>query len=318
MKFYFTFDCEDFINPLSTQALKYTLELLKKYDLRGIFFLTGQFCETLKDSPEVLDLLENHEIGYHSTSHSVHPGIIEYTDVRNYDEARQIALKRETSKINPLTGEIEDNGGILLLHRVFPKKKIVSFRAPGFSWSPPHLEAIEQLGIRFDFSANLFPVPIHYKKTTFYPLPILAYSKYSPFFPFGNTRLTSMVRLTGKIVARHPLVFFSHPHILTNAEDWDYDYRVGNPKKLRLIRQKSWHEIEKTLGSFDLYLRRVHFLANRGVLEVTTTLEEGFCRTHFSNKEIVQSYMRSTKWFTRDFNYSPKYLLNHFFQYFGT
>ena len=63
--------------------------------------------------PELLDLLEKHEIGYHSSSHSVHPTIFEFTDVAKYDKAYQTSILRETSHINPLTGKIEGSGGIL-------------------------------------------------------------------------------------------------------------------------------------------------------------------------------------------------------------
>lgn len=126
-------------------ALHHILELLQKYDVKTLFFITGHMAEKMRDFPKILDLIKDHEIGYHSSAHSVHPTIVEYTDVENYDIARQISLKRETSHINPLTGECEGKGGIILLKALFPKKEIISFRAPGFCWSPPHLEALKDL-----------------------------------------------------------------------------------------------------------------------------------------------------------------------------
>lgn len=319
MRIYLTFDCEDFINPSSIEALRYVLELLGKYDFTGIFFLTGQFCEILKDNPEVLNLLELHEIGYHSTSHSVHPGIFEYTDIKNYDEAYELALRQETSRINPLSGKIDGKGGLLTLHRVFPQKKIVSFRAPGFCWSPPHLDALKKLGIRFDFSTNLSPIPVYYKRITFYPFPILGFEMLtSNFLPLGNMKLTSMVRLIQKSVVWHPLVFFLHPHDFTNGELWDQDYFVNNPTGLHTVRTRNWHETAKLLKCFELFLRRVHSLADKGVLEVTPALEEGLLKIHFTNKQIIHSYRRSVQWCTRFFNYTPKFVLNHFYQYFNT
>ena len=78
---YLTFDCEDFINVRSMLALHRILELLQKYDVKGLFFLTGHMAEKIRNFPKILDLLENHEIGYHSSAHSVHPTIVEYTDV---------------------------------------------------------------------------------------------------------------------------------------------------------------------------------------------------------------------------------------------
>jgi hypothetical protein len=319
MKLYLTFDCEDFINPVSTQALKHTLKLMQKYSLRGIFFLTGELCEKLRDDPEVLYLLETHEIGYHSTSHSVHPGIFEYTDIQDYKTACKIALKRETSTINPSTGETEGEGGLLTLQNVFPRKRIVSFRAPGFCWSPPHLEALEKLGIQFDFSTNLSPIPIHYKRITFYPFPILEDEMLtSTLLPLGNIKWTTMARLIMKSAACFPLVFFIHPHDFTNAEYWDRGFFIDNHESLRSVRTRNWFEIERRFRCFELFLRRVQPLANKRVLEVTPTLEEGLPKTRFTNKQVLQSYRRSIIWCTNFFNYTPKFLLNHFYKYLNT
>jgi hypothetical protein len=319
MKVFLTFDCEDFINPQATCALNWILELLQKYDLRAIFFLTGHMCEKLKSHPEILDLLEKHEIGYHSTSHSVHPGIFEYTDIENYAEARKLSLERETARINPLTGETEGKGGFLLLKDLFPNKRVVSFRAPGFCWSPPNLEALEKLGIQFDFSTNLSTIPILYRNITFYPFPILGFEiLLSSVFPLGKLSGMGMARLMGKSVSSRPVVFFIHPHDFVNAEDWDYDYFAGNPKQLRLIQTKSWQETRNTLRSFELFLRRVSFLANKEVLEVTPSLQEGISKTRFTKEQALQSYGRSIQWAKRLFNYTPKFLLRHFFEYFDT
>lgn len=317
--FYLTFDCEDFINTQSIHALKRILELLQKHDLRAIFFLTGHMCEKLNNYPQILDFFENHEIGYHSSAHSVHPTIFEFTDVSDYEEAYKISLERETSRINPLTGRIEGEGGLLALKDVFSNKKIVAFRAPGFCWSPPHLDALEKLGIRFDFSTNLSPIPISYKRITFYPFPILEFDMLtSTLLPLGNMKWTTMARLLRKLVSYHPLIFSVHPHDFTNAEHWDHDYFIGNPERLRTARALNRRETEKTFRCFELLLRRLHSLDSKGVIEVTPDLEEGLWKSHFTNKQVMQSYRRSTLWCTRFFNYTPNFLLNHFCQYFNT
>ena len=136
---YLTFDCEDFITARSIFALQRILQLLQKYDVKGLFFLTGHMAKKISVFSEVFDLLEGHEIGYHSSAHSVRPIIVEYTDVEDYALACRFSLKRETSYVNPLTGECEGKGGILLLKDLFSNNQVISFRAPGNSWSPPHL-----------------------------------------------------------------------------------------------------------------------------------------------------------------------------------
>ena len=120
---FLTFDVEDFINEESTNALLLVLGLLEKHDLRGLFFITGHVVEKLRFRSDVLTLLEKHEIGFHSSAHSVRPTIFEYSDVENYEDAYAISLERETSHINPISGEVEGKGGIQALRDLFPSKK---------------------------------------------------------------------------------------------------------------------------------------------------------------------------------------------------
>jgi hypothetical protein len=264
-------------------------------------------CEKLRSFPEILSLLEQHEIGYHSTSHSVHPNIFEYTDIENYEAAYHISLRREQSRINPLTGEIEGQGGFLLLKDSFPNKKIVAFRAPGFCWSPPHLEALEKLGIRFDFSTCLSRIPVRYKKITFYP------------YPIGGYRFPSM-RLGGSLLMFGYAVLMAHPRSLVYA-DWDAIYRTGNPKRIYPVKIKSGKEMNDSarvrLKSFESFLKTASYCAKKGMLQITPQLQEGIHKTRFTKKDVLRSYRRGIDWAEKFFNYKPKFLLAHFFRYFN-
>jgi hypothetical protein len=317
MEFFLTFDCEDFINIQSIYALKRSLELLQFYHLRAIFFLTGHMCERLTEYPRILDLLENNEIGYHSSAHSVHPTIFEYTDVDDYEEAVDISLERETSRINPLTGEIEGEGGLLTLKDIFPNKGIVTYRAPGFCWSPPNLDALEKLGIRFDFSNSLSNVPIHYKNLTFYPPPVIGTPVlYSRLLPVGRLSVSETASLFERLITRGPIVSIIHPHDFVDEEDWDADYLLGNPRQLRLARTKSSQEMESIFMNFELFLRRISLLVNEEVLEVTPQLRRGIDKTCFKKAEVIRNYRRSSRWPTGYFHYTPQFMLKHFLEYF--
>lgn len=311
-KVYLTFDCEDFINPRPIFALNRILELLQKYKLKAIFFLTGHMCEKLRSFPKILDLLEEHEIGYHSTSHSVHPNIFEYTDIEDYQTAYRISLERETARINPLTGETEGRGGLLLLKDLFQNKKIVSFRAPGFCWSPPHLEALEKLGIRFDFSTNLSRMPIRYGKLTYYPLPIGGYTLGASQSAPESTAFS----LFGSLLLFRNAVLIAHARSFVNA-DWDSIYYNGNPKQLYTAQTYSWKQTKDALRSLELFLKSIGFLAKKGVLEITPPLKQGIIKKHFTKEHVLRSYRRSIEWPEKFFDYTPKFLLRHFFRYFN-
>ena len=151
---FLTFDVEDFISDNSIWILQRILEDLKRYNLISLFFITGHMAEKLQNFPAIVDLLGDHMIGYHSSSHSVHPTIFEFTDIADYQTAYEISLQRETAHINPVCGRIEGRGGILALKSLFPRKDIKAFRAPGNCWSPPHLECLRDLGIEYDFQCK--------------------------------------------------------------------------------------------------------------------------------------------------------------------
>lgn len=308
-----TFDTEDFISENSVPGLHNILELLKKYELPGLFFITGNMAEKLSNFPETVDLLSEHQIGYHSSSHSVHPLLFEFTDVESYEEAYQTSLIRETAHINPLTGEIEGSGGIHALQALFPKKQIVAFRAPGYCWTPPHLDAMKTLGITHDFSTNISIDPIGFRGITFYPFTILLANWQ------GGIREHSYVqRLTLK---REISVLTIHPSTMINQLDWDliyypkYDNFKLNPTNFAQPPARSPADVLSKYRRFDLLLRHLTTLQKMHLLKVTPELKttnKTLCPTSI---DVAKCYKLSIKW-AEGFEYKPKFLYDHFIQFF--
>lgn len=311
-KVYLTFDVEDPINHSSILALQKVLELLRKAKFRGIFFITGSVAEKLNFHRDILSELSEHEIGYHSSSHSIRPTIFEYTDISDYKEAEKIALKRETSYINPLTGKIEGEGGIITLKKLFPNKRIVSFRAPGFSWSPPHLTALKKLGIEYDFSTNLSPRKVCYKGITFYPFPLLIMP------PEGRTlNFLTYSYLFRLAILNETFVVAMHPHSLLNAEPWDSIYWHGNPTKPIEVKKKNEKQIERCISDFERFLKILGLLHKIKLVEVTPPLEPAQEPLQVNKHVISESYRKAIQWPIKFFNYSPRYLHLHFSEFFG-
>jgi hypothetical protein len=310
-----TFDVEDFMNDASTRALVVILKLLRKYDLRSLFFVTGNMAERLGKYPDILRLLDSHEIGYHSSSHSVRPIIPEFTDVESYSKAIEMSLIRETSHINPLTGELEGEGGIRILKETFDNKNIVSFRAPGFCWTPPHLEALQKLGIKFDFSARLYgkgllrDQKVAFRGIVFYPFP-----KYLEFW-VNPMHLTSL--LSSEPSGQRLLCLSSHEWSLAVSEPWDLIYYRSNPTSHpRKVANSSFRSIDRLLR-FDVSLRGIKMLERLGALSVTSTLDEqASTQLEASTVNVAETYRFSMRWATHYFNYNPKYVLSHFLRYF--
>lgn len=298
-----TFDMEDFVNLRSLKAYVRVLNLLKKYDFKALFFITGHMAEKLSNFPQILELLEPHEIGYHSSSHSVRPTIFEYTDVESYEKAYLTSIERETVHINPLTGEVEGEGGIKFLRSLFPDKSIVSFRAPGFCWSPPHLEALGKLGIKFDFSAYVSSRPVYYKGVTFYPYPITI----DGWVSYRRVRLM----LNGGIT-----VLDSHPSFFVNSKPWDFAYHKGNPDRLFEVRPRGRVETVSLFLDFELLLKQVKLLERIEFVEVTSYLSRSREDLKITRKGVEKCYEKSMTWPRDFFGYEPKFLRSHFFRYF--
>jgi len=310
-----TFDVEDFMNDASTKALVVILKLLKKYDLRSLFFVTGYMAERLGKYPDILRLLDSHEIGYHSSSHSVRPIIPEFADTESYSKAIETSLIRETSHVNPLTGELEGEGGIGILKETFDNKNIVSFRAPGFCWTPPHLEALQKLGIKFDFSARLYgkgllrDQKVAFRGIVFYPFPT-----YLEFW-VNPTHLTSL--LSSEPSGQRLLCLSSHEWSLAVSEPWDLIYYRSNPTSHpRKVAHNSFRSIDRLLR-LDVSLRGIKMLERLGTLSVTSTLDEqASTPLEASTVNVAETYRFSMRWATHYFNYNPKYVLSHFLKYF--
>jgi hypothetical protein len=304
----FTFDTEDFISPGAISVLKTLLEQFKKYDLAALFFITGHMAERLSAYPEVVSMLKEHEIGYHSSGHSIHPTIFEFTDIESYEEAYKISITRETSHVNPITGEIEGKGGLLAVRSIFSPKKVVAFRAPGFCWSPPHIEALRDIGIKIDFSTQVQPTVFRHKDLTFYPCPHLG--------DWQNK--SSYYRLLLLSVFRNKITIANlHPSIFINQKEWDSIYWEKNPLQLVPPPQREDSEIATRLKSFEIFLKRVRTMQRLGILSATPNLQESFAQKTFSQEDVLKSYEMSARWPRRLFHYEPKFLKKHFYRFFN-
>jgi peptidoglycan/xylan/chitin deacetylase (PgdA/CDA1 family) len=302
-----TFDTEDFASENSIRFLHSLLSCLEKHKLKALFFVTGHMAERLKAYPEITNLLEEHEIGYHSSGHSVHPTIFEFTDVKSYKEAYKVALARETSHINPLTGQIEGKGGISAVRLLSHNKEIVAYRAPGFCWSPPHSEALRDLGLRFDFSTIIASLPVSYKGLTFYPYPALRE---------WHGRLSDYRMVLSSAFRRRVTVVAIHPSLFVSQNPWDSIYHEGNPKRITSPPPRAISEREKMFRSFDLFLRRAKQLERMGLVQLTPRLRRSERELVIAQDRVEIVYERSMKWPREFFRYEPRHLRKHFYEFF--
>jgi len=305
-----TFDVEDFTSERSFLTLRKILELMQAEGIKALFFLTGHVAEKLGSYPDVLELLNNQELGFHSTSHSVRPTIFEYSDVRSYEEAVEIALVRETSHINPFTGALEGRGGITLLRDLFPSKRIVSFRAPGYCWSPAVSQALHKLGVIFDFSTDLADNPVYYKGITFYPY------AFQVFPPEGHDFNMVYPYLLFFFSKKHVTTLLFHPHSIINKTYWDTIFFSENPTMLVSPMERSQREKSHFLWQFSVFLKQISALQRAGAVKVISSLHQSSEMLKPTKQLVRRAYLRSVKWPVRCFKYHPRFLYSHYLKFF--
>jgi len=304
-KLYLTFDVEDHFHENAIKILRIILEKLDRHKLKGIFFITGLMAEKLAKFPDILDMLGNHEIGYHSSAHSVKPQIFEFTDVKNYEEAYLESLKRETSHVNPTTGITEGEGGIVFLKKLFPQNKVVAYRAPGNCWSPPHFEALVKLGIRFDFSLYV-SVPTNYKGVTFYPYTTLQH---------WEGKLTEYKILVYSLLKYKYITLGFHPCLYANEGIWDSIYMKKSLQESRAVKPRSTEKIKSLMTKIELLFTLIKILEKLKLTEVTPTLTRAQNKLELTKKDVEKWYVTSMRW-ASFFGYKPKFIRDHFFNYF--
>lgn len=124
-KLIFSFDTEDYINPEGADGILATAQLLRANGIKGCFNMVGRMALQLREwgRQDVIDELRNHhEVSYHSTSHSMHPTINEYTDFCDIRMALKL-FKQDEAR------------GIQMVKDVFGVDKINSACPPGSSHS---------------------------------------------------------------------------------------------------------------------------------------------------------------------------------------
>ena len=290
-----TYDVEDFVNKASNKAIARVASELDKNELKAVFFITGHKAEELVKNKSLTSKLRNHSIGYHSSSHSVRPIIHEFTDLEDYSEAVEESLKRETRHINPLTGKPERTGGI---HAVEKLGEVECFRAPGYSWTPPHLDALKELGIKHDFSSKLGKEPFRFKRVNHYPFPV---PKKQPRFGLS-------------VLTRNTIVLDWHPSGLV-GESWDQNYYQGNPLKLEKTRTFPEAVIKRNFEEHAVMLRKVKQMIENNKAVNPDKLKD--IKAGLPKIDYAKEYERTLYWARKYFSYEPKHLKNHFRSYFA-
>ncbi|SDX50486.1 hypothetical protein [Paenibacillus sp. CF384] len=129
------FDTEDYITKESEDALLAVVQMLNKRGVKGIFKIVGEKARKLERNNrlDIIEQLAQHEIGYHTDWHSVHPTVSEYLEHFGFaDGAEEFDLRERAglADVTRITGQTSKCYG-----------------QAGYSWAPQTFPVLRKWGI---------------------------------------------------------------------------------------------------------------------------------------------------------------------------
>lgn len=130
------FDTEDYLLPADDDATRRLAELLTERGIRATFKVVGEKARVLerRGRQDVIAALKQHDIGYHSDFHSVHPTPTEYLAECGWLDGIAEFVRRE-------------GGGAADVRRIFGVPTLACYGQPGSSWAPQAIAALRQIGV---------------------------------------------------------------------------------------------------------------------------------------------------------------------------
>jgi len=142
MQMIFSFDTEDYVDPVSNDALLRLAELHSKYGVPACFGLVGEKARFLRECGrrDVIEAVARHEVGYHSDHHFMLPDcdydppfVPEYIETRPWDQAMTRLLADESRGVHDVA-------------EIFGKRPVTWLRNYG-DYAPQYLAALAQVGV---------------------------------------------------------------------------------------------------------------------------------------------------------------------------
>ena len=128
------FDTEDYILPQSDDAAKRIAVFLTQQGVPATFKVVGEKARVLqqRQRQDVISAIAQHDIGYHSNTHSQHPTVAEYESNLDWQTGVEEFNRRERPGYDDVA-------------HIF-RKTPVAYGQPGSSWAPQPYQALAKVG----------------------------------------------------------------------------------------------------------------------------------------------------------------------------
>ena len=129
------FDVEDYVTPQSDDALLRLARILTEEGVSATFKLVGEKARRLRQRgrSDVIAAVREHDIGYHTDLHSVHPTVSEYLEGLSWEEGIEEFDRRERQGLWDVE-EVLDRG-------------CSTYGQPGGAWAPHVYPVLQRWGV---------------------------------------------------------------------------------------------------------------------------------------------------------------------------
>ncbi|MBU5627475.1 hypothetical protein KQI82_11200 [Oscillibacter sp. MSJ-2] len=256
------FDVEDYLTPESDDAFFKLLQMLDSIGVRATLKFCTRKAAVLKERgrEDILRLLPNHELSFHTTRHSVHPLPTEYLNHYGFRSGTEEFYRREKPGFDHLAAIVG--------------QRLTSYGHPGFAWAPQAFAAVRKMGVPTYLDAhpilNVNGGPFWYEGLfTMSGLVNLIHSRHEPDQFQRLCRAFDQMDLQGEDVVF--LSVYDHPTELACTEFWDeVNFARGkNPSVCRPAPLRAAGELEKNIEALRRFL--LYTLEKENVEYITAT-----------------------------------------------
>lgn len=243
----FSFDTEDFTSPSSAEGIRELAELMTEEGVTAHFVTVGYLARALRDwgRDDIVKAMEPHLKLFHTRDHSIHPNILEMSDVADYNEIYPKVLAREAE-------------GLRMLRDCLGVKEAWGTVPPGNSDSYVSYYAYAELGLRIrggawftDFTdgddwwfCNLRQIPYLYTWEDFLPP-----AKFDPD------------AFLDKLATCKRTFVYCHPNKVHSLEFWDilnYNHENLAPfGRWKMSPERDPRDVAEYLGHIRTLVRRI-------------------------------------------------------------
>ena len=256
------FDVEDYVTPETDDTLLRLLQMLDESGVKCTLKLCTRKYRLLKERgrTDILRLLGNHELAFHTTDHSIHPLPTEYLDRMGFKEGAEAFDRHEYAGFE----ELKNSSG----------QNLTSYGHPGVAWAAQVFPALRKWGVPTYLDVHDI---VRVDGQPFWYGGVLCYTALNNLGHLVKDGSTdSMIRQFDAMnTACTDTVFYSiydHPHELCTTTFWDeINFAAGrNPSYLRPSPLRAPGEEE---GLIDQYRAFIRHASGEKDVEFVTALE---------------------------------------------